>query len=287
MWKLAALAVAAALAGCGGGGRADGAAANTVVAAFYPLAWAAEQIAGPETRVVNLTPAGAEPHDVELSPRDVEDVHDADLVLYLGRGFQPSLEEALESRSGRSLDLLAGQRLAAGADEEGREIADPHVWLDPSRFAGMVEAIGRALDRGDPAARLAGRLRELDEELQTGLASCDRREIVTSHTAFSYLASRYELVQIGLTGLSPEGEPSPGELVDLVDSVAESNATTVFFETLVSPELAETVAREAGVDTAVLNPLEGLTQSEVAAGEDYLSVMRANLAALREALGCR
>jgi zinc transport system substrate-binding protein len=123
--------------------------------------------------------------------------------------------------------------------------------------------------------------------MRRGLTSCDRRELVTSHTAFAYLADRYGLVQIGLTGVSPEGEPAPGALVDLVDEVIESGATTVFFETLVSPELAETVARESGAKTAVLNPLEGLTQAEVDAGEDYFSVMRSNLAVLREALGCR
>jgi zinc transport system substrate-binding protein len=236
---------------------------------------------------VNLTPPGAEPHDLELSPSDVEDVHDADLVLYLGRGFQPAVEQALESRSGRSLDLLAGLDLADRNDGEGDATADPHVWLDPSRFAGTVEAIGRELDRADAAARLAARLRRLDGEMRRGLTSCDRRELVTSHTAFAYLADRYGLVQIGLTGVSPEGEPAPGALVDLVDEVIESGATTVFFETLVSPELAETVARESGAKTAVLNPLEGLTQAEVDAGEDYFSVMRSNLAVLREALGCR
>jgi zinc transport system substrate-binding protein len=286
MWRLGFLLAVLALAGCGGR-RADDGAAATVVAAFYPLAWAAEHVAAPDARVVNLTPPGAEPHDLELSPSDVEDVHVADLVLYLGRGFQPALEQALESRSGRSLDLLAGLDLADRNDGEGDATADPHVWLDPSRFAGTVQAIGRELDREDAAARLAARLRRLDGEMRRGLTSCDRRELVTSHTSFAYLADRYGLVQIGLTGVSPEGEPAPGALVDLVDEVIESGATTVFFETLVSPELAETVARESGAKTAVLNPLEGLTQAEVDAGEDYFSVMRSNLAVLREALGCR
>ena len=279
MWKLSVLIVTLALVGCGGATREDAAVDGTlVVAAFYPLAWAAGEIAGGEATVVNVTPPGAEPHDVELSPRDVEIVHDADLVFYLGGGFQPALERALESRSAPSFDLL---------DEQTVEDGDPHVWLDPARFADMVTAIGRELGRVEAAADLETRLRALDEEMRDGLESCERRQIVTSHAAFGYLAQRYGLEQIALTGLAPEAEPSPGDVVALVDEVAASGATTVFFETLVSPKLARAVARESGATTAVLNPLEGLTEDEVAAGEDYFSLMRANLDALREALGCR
>ena len=258
----------------------------TVVAAFYPLAWAAEQIGGDSIDVVNLTPPGAEPHDVELTPRDVEKIQNADLVLYLGSGFQPALEHAVEGRSGPSLDLLDGQKLLTGADEE-QGAYDPHVWLDPSRFAAMVTLIGAQLHREPAAARLVAKLEALDSELADGLAHCRRHEIVTSHAAFGYLAKRYGLKQLALTGLSPEAEPSPRDLEALVDEVRRTDATTVFFETLVSSKLAETVAREAGAKTAVLDPLEGLTEDEVAAGADYFSVMRANLATLRAALQCR
>jgi zinc transport system substrate-binding protein len=272
-----------ALAGCGG---ADSAAGTKVVAAFYPLAWAAQRVGGSEVDVENLTPPGAEPHDIELTPRDVEEVRDADLVLYLGKGFQPALEKAVESRTGPSLDLLEGQRVLPGADEERGGAVDPHVWLDPSRLATMATAIGAELHRDAAAAALARRLRALDREMAKGLASCKRHEIVTSHAAFGYLAKRYGLEQIALTGLSPEAEPSPRDLEALVDEVETSGATTIFFETLVSPRLAQTVAREAGATTAVLNPLEGLTKDELSAGEDYFSIMRANLATLREALAC-
>jgi len=258
----------------------------TVVASFYPLAWAAEQIGGDSIDVVNLTPPGAEPHDVELTPKDVEKIQNANLVLYLGSGFQPALERAVEGRSGPSLDLLARQKLLAGADEE-QGAYDPHVWLDPSRYAAMVTLIGVQLHREPAAARLAAKLRALDSELAAGLAHCRRHEIVTSHAAFGYLAKRYGLKQLALTGLSPEAEPSPRDLEALVDEVKQTDATTVFFETLVSSKLADTVAREAGVGTAVLDPLEGLTEDEFAAGEDYFSVMRANLATMRAALQCR
>ncbi len=271
------------LAGCGAGGSGNESKAR-VVAAFYPLAFAAQEIVGAGTAVRNLTPAGAEPHDLELTPGDVRAVDDAKLVLYLGSGFMPGLETAVAQREGPSLDLLAEPAVREGVGDAAG--LDPHVWLDPARYAAVVRAIGTALGDEASAERLAGRLERLDAEFRTGLAHCARRQIVTSHAAFGYLAERYGLEQIALEGLSPEAEPSARRIADLVATVERSGATTVFFEPLVSPRLAETVAREAGVSTAALNPLEGLSADEVAAGETYFSVMRDNLTALRQALGC-
>jgi len=265
------------LAGCGPGSTADG--RDQVVAAFYPLAYAAEQIAGRTVDVRNLTPAGAEPHDLELTPGDVRAVDGASLVLYLGDGFMPGLETAVKGRSGPSVDLLSRQQVKRGRD--------PHVWLDPVRYAAMVRTIGSALGDDAAAGRLAARVTRLGAELRRGLAHCRRRQIVTSHAAFGYLADRYGLEQVPLEGLSPEAEPSAKDIVHLVDLVRKSGATTVFFEPLVSPKLAQAVAREAGVATAVLDPIEGLTDGERAAGANYFTVMRANLAALQKALGCR
>jgi zinc transport system substrate-binding protein len=262
-----------ALAGCGGSMSDD-----TIVAAFYPLAFAAGQVAGPGADVVNLTPPGAEPHDLELSPRDVGRVRDAALAVYAGDGFQPAVQQAVEGRSGPSVDVLAH----AGAVD-----GDPHVWLVPVRFARVAREIASAL--GTPAAAddLVARLDALDDEYRRGLAGCARREVVTSHSAFGYLAARYGLVQIPLVGLQPEAEPGPREVERLVDEVRATGATTVFSEPLASPALADTVAREAGVATAVLDPLEGLTADEADAGADYFSVMEKNLDVLRTALGCR
>jgi zinc transport system substrate-binding protein len=272
--------------GCGSRPGGD-VAREQVVTAFYPLAYAAQQLGGSGVQVRNLTPAGAEPHDLELSAGDVKEVDDADLVVYLGRGFMPGLEKAVANRSGTSLDLLAGQQLSAGKGENGKQVMDPHVWLDPVRYARMVRSLAEALHAGTAARSLSARLDHLDAEYRRGLKTCKRRQIVTSHAAFGYLARRYGLEQIPLEGLSPEAEPSARSITDLVRLVQRSGVTTVFFETLVSPKLAQTVAREAGVRTAVLNPLEGLTDEQIAAGGDYFSVMRANLAALRGALGCR
>jgi len=270
------LTVIVAASGCRGEPAGD-----TVVASFYPLAYAAEQVAGKNVRVTDLTPPGAEPHDLELTARDIGRVRDAALVVYVGRGFQPAVEDAIDGRSGPSLDVLddtSPLRVGGGLD--------PHVWLDPIRYASVARAIARAL--GDPAGAdpLVSRLRTLDGEYRRGLARCARRTLVTSHAAFGYLANRYGLRQIALLGLAPETEPTPRALASLVHTVRESGATTVLTERLASPALAETVAREAGASTAVLDPLEGLTASELDAGRTYFDVMRGNLAVLRRALGC-
>ncbi len=270
------------LAGCGGDSSSEG---RSVVAAFYPLAFATEQIGGDEIDLRNLTPAGVEPHDLELSGSDIRAIADADRVLYLGGGFQPALEDAIDSTSAHAVDLLDAVETRAGDEEEHG--VDPHVWLDPIRYAAIAERIGEELDRRPEADRFAAALRALDRDFRHGLSDCERDEIVTSHAAFGYLAERYGLRQVAITGVSPEAEPTPRDLEDVVRQVRAVGATTVFFETLVSPRLAETVAREVGAETAVLDPLEGLAEEDVAAGEDYFSVMRENLAALRKALGCR
>jgi zinc transport system substrate-binding protein len=260
-------------AGCAGSD--DAGSERTVVASFYPLAWATEQVARNSVdRVVDLTPAGAEPHDLELTPTDVETVADAELVVYLGDGFQPALEDALEKRDGPSLDVLYGD-------------ADPHIWLDPVRFRRSVAGIARSLENITAAQSALRQLQRLHADYRRGLADCDRRTIVTTHAAFGQLARRYGLMQLSLAGRTPEAEPSPRELEKLVDDVRASGATTVFAEPLVSDEVAETVAREAGVAVESLDPIEGLSQDRLDAGEDYLSVMRSNLATLRKALGCR
>ena len=266
---------------CGGSSAAgDASGKESVVASFYPLAYAAEQVGGASVAVRNLTPPGSEPHDLEVSPKTVAEIRDADLVLLLGRDFQPQLEEAA-GEGDNVLRLLDTPGLAVHPNE------DPHVWLDPLRYAKIVGRIGEALGNEAAAERLADRLRALDDEFRRGLSTCERQDTVTSHEAFGYLAERYGLRQIAITGLSPEAEPEPGKLQEVVDLVRERGVTTIYFETLVSPRIAETVARETGAETAVLNPIEGLTEDDVAQGDDYFSLMRENLRTLQRGLGCR
>jgi zinc transport system substrate-binding protein len=270
------------LAGCGAGGSGG---KNSVVAAFYPLAYAADRIGGPSFHVENLTPPGAEPHDLELTPREVGRIVNASVVLYLSHGFQPAVGKAVEQARGRKVDVLAGLPLHRNVGGEAGLTADPHVWLDPLLFARIGTKIGAALHR--PSARFVADMRKLDQAYRNGLRDCKRREIVSSHAAFGYLAARYGLEQVAITGLAPESEPSPQQLAHVVEVVRQTHATTVFFETLVSPRLAETVAREVGARTAVLDPIEGLTPDEQKRGDDYLTLMRRNLVALRKALACR
>ncbi|WFE41768.1 metal ABC transporter substrate-binding protein [Micromonospora sp. WMMD998] len=301
----AALLALGGLAACsdGGGGGSDPDRVD-VVAAFYPLQFLAERIGGDRVVVGNLTKPGAEPHDLELNPRQVGQVVDAELIVYLA-GFQPAVDEAVEQNGGdRAFDVAGvaplrdaaagghehegGHQEEAGHEEGGGK--DPHLWLDPTRLATVGDRLAERLGAVDPdhaadytarAGALRGELTTLDTEYAEGLRTCQRREIVTSHTAFGYLAERYRLEQIGLTGLTPESEPSPQRLAEVAREAREHQAGTIFFETLVSPKIAETIAREVGAKTAVLDPIEGPP-----AEGDYLSAMRANLQTLRTALDC-
>ena len=286
------------VAACGGDDE-TGAPRPQVVASFFPIADAAQAVGGDLVDVSSLTPAGTEPHDLELTTRQVDRLQDAALVLYLDQGFQPAVEEIAEDRDGPSVDLLAGLPLVAEAGEQDDDedgALDPHFWLDPTLMSVAVDEIEQALVEVAPehAATFAAnadeyraRLAELDAEFQSALAKCERRVFVTSHAAFSYLARRYDLEQLPIAGLSPESEPSPQRLDELADLIVADGVTTVFYEALVDPDVAETLAREAGVKTAVLNPIEGLSDEDVEAGKDYVTVMRDNLAALTAALGCK
>jgi zinc transport system substrate-binding protein len=291
--------VAAALLSACASKPAAGDAKTTVVANFYPVFEAAQEVGGDRVAVTNLTPAGAEPHDLELSPKDVDEILDAKVVLFMGFGFQPAVEDAVKGRrEGVTVDLLRSlesELRRSGEEESLTGGRDPHVWLDPVLMARMVDQIAEALTRADPAGRsmlehdaaaYRSTIEALDQRYRAGLADCDRRTIVTSHAAFGYLGARYHLVQESIAGLSPEAEPDPRRLADLTALVRREGVTTIFTEELVSPRVAETLAREAGVKTAVLNPLEGLTSAEQARGETYVSVMGRNLATLRTALGC-
>ena len=297
---LAMTAIAPAVAACGGSSAGASSEPN-VVASFYPYAFVAQQIAGDHATVTNLTAPGLEPHDLELTPQQVADIQDATVVIY-EKGFQPAVDEAVDqSAQGLTLDTTSVVPLEdTGAPAEPNDpgepalTGDPHVWLDPIRLATITEAIAAELSRADAAhaadyhanaARLLARLHALDRDYREGLAHCERTQFVTSHAAFGYLAQRYGLQMIAISGLSPDAEPSPKRLSDLEALVRQDGITTIFSEVLVSPALADTLARDVGVKTAVLDPIEGLPSAD--SQQNYLTIMRANLAALRQANGCR
>jgi zinc transport system substrate-binding protein len=263
--------------GRGGDGSLD------VVASLYPVAEAARRIGGDLVDVQDLTPAGVEPHDVELTASQVDAVEDADVLIYVGGDFQPAVAEVADRRDRGTLDLAPG-------------VPDPHFWLDPQQMAAAADEIAVALAVAAPdnaqtfrdnAETYKAELTKLDSDFREGLQECDRREIVTAHEAFGHLTSRYGLTQLGIAGLSPETEPDAARLAELTDLIKAKGVTTVFFEELTSPDVAQALAREANVRTAVLSPIEGLSDEQRDEEATYLTLMRANLQALHEALGCR
>ncbi|KDN85450.1 metal ABC transporter substrate-binding protein [Kitasatospora cheerisanensis] len=312
---LAAMATAGALvlSACGGtssaAGKDDG--KLDVVASFYPMEFLARQIGGEHVKVTDLTAAGVEPHDLELTAKQVAAVQRADAVIYL-KGLQPTVDKAVAMTHAKHVvDATATSPLVDHHLDEGTEhedhaaeadgaehdhehtdaAGDPHIWLDPTRYAAVAKTVGAELAEVDPANAadyqrntdtLVAQLASLDQEFRDGLQNVKTRTFITSHAAFGYLADHYGLNQVAISGVDPEAEPTPSRLAAIQRAAKENGATTVFFEALVSPKLANTVAGDLGLKTAVLDPLEGIKEP---AEHDYLSVMRQNLANLRTALG--
>jgi zinc transport system substrate-binding protein len=261
-----------------------------VVASFYPLQFATEQVGGGHVAVTSLTKPGAEPHDTELNPKDVATVSEASLVIY-EKGLQPAVDRAVESQAGKnSLDVAPAARLE---DTLGSGSVDPHFWLDPQRYASVATVISARLSAADPAnkadyeqnaKRFQDRLSTLSTQFTAGLAKCQRRDIVTSHAAFGYLAKRFGMKQVPINGLSPDQEPNAADLAKVSRYAKANGVTTIYGETLASPAIAATVARESGARMVTLDPVEGLTKQSK--GKDYFEVMASNLAALRTGQGC-
>ncbi len=278
------------LAACGTSGDTSGSGDGPrVVAAFYPLEYVAQRLAGDHADVQSLATPGAEPHDLELTIAQTAAVADAD-VLVVSTGFQPAVDATVaQNAKGRVVDAAEVADLETPSGEQ-----DPHFWLDPTRLSTVADDVERALAEADPdhagdyranLAALKSDLGDLDHDFAVGLSDCARTTIVVSHDAFGYLAGRYGLQVEAINGISPDAEPSPAHLRELSDLVEARGITTVFTETLASPAMAQTLAGDLGLQTAVLDPVEGLT--DATADEDYLTLMRANLAALRDANGCR
>ncbi|GGV77605.1 zinc ABC transporter substrate-binding protein [Streptomyces gelaticus] len=276
-----------------------------VVASFYPMQFLAEQIGGKHVSVTTLTKPGQEPHDLELSPRQIGGLTDAGLVLYL-KGIQPAVDDAIAQSGAKNvtdaskLTTLEDHGTETGADEHGHEHhgdeagADPHIWLDPVKYAEVAKGVGASLQKADPAHAadyrkntdaLVTKLDGLNTAYVNGLKNTSTKTFITTHSAFGYLAERYGLTQEGIAGVDPEAEPSPARISE-IHTIAEKNkATTVFFETLASDRTARTVAKDTGLKTDVLDPLEGITGKSK--GADYIEVMQSNLAALQKALGAK
>ncbi|HEY3247826.1 MAG TPA: zinc ABC transporter substrate-binding protein [bacterium] len=272
-----------------------------VIATFYPLYEFAQRVGGDRVAVRVLIPAGVEPHDFEPTPRDVAGVAGVRVLIYNGAGFEPWLEKllpevppsAVRVNTTRGLPLRSGFR---GAEGGSAPAEDPHVWLDPVLASRQVDAIIEGLSAADPGgrgayaangARVKADLEALHQRFASTLAHCRRRTFITTHAAFGYLARRYALMQISISGLSPETEPSPARLKQIVQEARRAGVEVIYYETLISPRVAEVIAGEVGVHTAVLNPIEGLTSEEQRRGSNYFRVMDENRRTLGSGLGCR
>lgn len=306
---LAASALVLAVTGCGSGSGDDDDASGdalTIATSFYPLQHAAEQVGGDHVEVTNLTQAGAEPHDLELTPKQILEASQADALVYL-KDFQPSVDDAAAEAGDTAFEVSPFARLDIepdedehgdeheGEDHEGHDhgSVDPHFWLDPTRYADVVDALADHFAEIDPdhaadyranAKAFTAELSTLDTDLTEGLAECTSTDLVTGHSAFAYFADRYGFHQESVSGLSPGAEPSPAALADLITHIKDEGITTVYAETLVPTDVADTIARDAGAEVAVLDPIEGLTDES--AGDSYVEVMRSNLATVREGQGC-
>ena len=294
----------------------------TVMASFYPLQYLAEKIGGEHVSVTSLTPEGAEPHDLELSPKMVDSLSSADAVVYLA-GFQSAVDEAIEQQAPKTvIDVSPAAELVEagtdanhpseeeeeatdeaqsgeteGHDHEGHEhhhdmSADPHFWLDPTRMAKAATLVGDKLAEADSAhadvykanaKALAEELNTLSDTLVTKTSNCKVKTFVTAHTAFGYLADRTGLTQVGISGLDPESSPSPARLAEIAQIAKEQGVTTIFTEALIDPKVAQTLADDLGITTAVLDPIESQTD----ASKDYAATMNSNIDALTKALDCQ
>ena len=278
-----------------------------VVASFYPMAFLAERIGGDHVHVTSLTEPGQEPHDLEISAKQTAQLQESDVALYL-KNLQPSVDDAVaQSEIKTKIDAATltslekhgnevGGHAAEHDDHEGEEGSgeDPHIWLDPVKYAEIAQGVGKAFEKADPdhaadykknTADLVKKLDALNTQYEDGLKNTRTKVFITTHAAFGYLAERYGLTEEAINGLDPESEPSADRVKDLEKMAKADGVTTVFYETLVSDKTAKTIASDAGLKTDVLDPIEGITDHS--RGTDYFSVQEANLKALQTALGAK
>lgn len=281
----------------------------TIVTSFYPLYYFTNEIAGNKFNIVNITPSDTEPHEYEPTPKDITTIENSRLLILNGAELEPWGENVLKNINIKSKSIVVSENLANIEGEghhhedhdeaEGHEeehVLDPHIWLSPVLAQKIVDKIAESIINADPAnssyykmnsETLKSKLSELDKQYKKGLAQCQSRNIITSHSAFGYMALAYDLKQVSIAGLSTEEEPSSKELAEVAEFAKKNNVKYIFFESLVSPKLSNTIANEVGAKTLVLNPIEGLTSDQIAQGKDYISEMYSNLANLKTALSCK
>lgn len=277
-----------------------------VMATVYPVYEFVRQVGGDKVDVSMLVPIGAEPHDWEPSAKDMIKLKEAKAVFFHGAGFESWSSKLLSKDNlggSQAIEVSKGLPLLKQDHEEEPghshsqghshdQDTDPHVWLDPVLAQQQVRIIAAALGAIDAtnkdyyeanAQRYIAELETLHQEFQAAMSQVNQRSFITNHAAFGYLAARYNLKQLSIMGLSPDAEPTPDKMAKLVTLVREHKIKYVFAETVVSSKLAETIARETGAKVLLLHPIDQLTESEWKTGQNYLSIMRANLSNLKKA----
>ncbi len=267
-----------------------------VSASFYPLYFFSSQIGGDKATVDNITPAGAEPHDYDPTTQDIANIEKGNMLILNG-GVEAWGDKIKANLTGTNVKVVVAgdELLSKQLVEAGETMKDPHVWLNPDLAKKEVEKITEGYIAIDPGntnfykenqTTLDKKLDQLDSEYKAGLANCQSKDIITSHAAFAYLAERYGLNQVAISGLSPDEEPSAQQLADVATFAKKNNVKYIFFESLVSPKLSETIANEVGAKTIVLDPIEGISDDDIKQGKNYFTVMEDNLKNLQTALSC-
>jgi len=289
------LLVLGAFVGCGASGAQGGNGKLKVYTSVYPLYDFAKKVGGDKITVFNMVPAGTEPHDWEPSPSDITNLEKADVFIYNGAGMENWVEKVLGSIQNKKLIAAEASKditLIKG-NHNGEEELDPHVWLNPAYAKIEMEAIKNSLIQADSAnlgfyetnyKKYSAEFDALDKEFKDNLSTMPKKDIIVAHEAFGYLCGAYGLNQYAIEGLTPDSEPDSARMSEIIEFAKEHKVKTIFFEELVSPKVAQTIAKEIGAKTEVLNPIEGLSGERQAAGEDYFSVMRQNLNTLKSAL---
>lgn len=278
-----------------------------ITTTFYPLFEFSRQVGGEHVSVVQLTPDGVEPHDFEPTPQDIITIKQSRIFIYNGAGLDGWVEKLIPDVQGAGIEiinmsdhisLLAGSAHEDAEEQNGEEVSenDPHYWLDPVNVQKEIELIRDALVKIDPkhqkiylanAGRYIAQLQKLDQQFRKGLADCTLREVIVAHDAYQYLAKRYGIISYHIAGLSPDAEPNPKQMAEIIDIARKKKIEYIFFETLIDSRLARTIADEIGAETLVLHPIEGLTIEQKREGKDYISLMEDNLHNLQKALSCQ
>lgn len=275
-----------------------------IATTIYPVYQFTKEIVGDTADVSLMVPAGTEAHDYEPSAKQLAELNEADSLVYHNENMETWISSASESIAD-DVHVIKGTEnmvLLPGTDDHDHEAEadhgheghshdyDPHTWVSPYRAIMEVQSITSQLSEEYPdlaetfeanATAYIDELEELDSLYTEAFENASRTDFVTSHTAFSYLSLDYGLNQIGIAGLTPAEEPSASRLAELADYVKENDIQYIYYEANGSDSMAKTLADEIGIEMAVLNPLESLSQDALDQGKDYISIMKENLEALK------